>query len=142
MDCLLTCKQPVSCDKNNFLIIINLNIIYSVSDPNSMKPDPDPGYGSGSWVWIYNYLCTYVLYRPVRNVFYAGENIWRGVGPGNQDFFGPCEMARAEIYRAHPPRNVLARIKKHYAQGQCCGAAQSRPFLVVARAAPKGRLRL
>ena len=35
-----------------------------------------------------NYLCTYDLYRPVCNVFYAGENITRG-GPGNQDFFGP-----------------------------------------------------
>ena len=29
---------------------------------------------------------TYDLYRPVRNVFYAGENITRG-GPGNRDFF-------------------------------------------------------
>ncbi len=34
---------------------------------------------------------------PVRNVFYACISITRGSGkgldPGNQDFFGPCEMA-------------------------------------------------
>jgi hypothetical protein len=39
---------------------------------------------------------TYDLYGPVRNVFDAGRYItWvsgRGLGPGNGDFFGPCEM--------------------------------------------------
>ncbi len=47
---------------------------------------------------IYNsYLRTYDLYVPVCNAFDAGKSITRasgrGLGPGNQDFFGPCEMA-------------------------------------------------
>ncbi len=36
------------------------------------------------------------LYGPVRNTFDKGNSITesgRGVGPGNRDFFGPCEMA-------------------------------------------------
>jgi hypothetical protein len=39
-----------------------------------------------------SYLCTYdlYLYGPVRNVFLRGQR--RGMGPGNRDFFGPCEM--------------------------------------------------
>ncbi len=43
------------------------------------------------------YLCTYDLYGPVRNaidadrVHYEGNG--RGLGPGNWDYFGPCEMA-------------------------------------------------
>jgi hypothetical protein len=43
---------------------------------------------------LYN---VHVCIRPVRNAFYAGKSITsasgRGLGPGNQDFFGPCEMA-------------------------------------------------
>jgi hypothetical protein len=39
----------------------------------------------------------YDLYGPVRNVFDAGRYItWaseKGSGPGNGEFFGPCEMA-------------------------------------------------
>jgi hypothetical protein len=44
-----------------------------------------------------SYLCTYDLYGPVHNVFDACRSITRasdrGLGPGNQDFFGPYEMA-------------------------------------------------
>jgi hypothetical protein len=43
------------------------------------------------------YLCTYDLYGPVRHAFDAGSihtrASGRGLGPGNRDFFGPCEMA-------------------------------------------------
>jgi hypothetical protein len=43
-----------------------------------------------------NYLCTYDLYGPLRNVFDAGRYIMlasgRGLGPGIGEFFGPCEM--------------------------------------------------
>jgi hypothetical protein len=47
--------------------------------------------------YIYNsYLRTYNLYGPVCNAFDAGKSITRasgrGLGPGKQDFFGPCEM--------------------------------------------------
>jgi hypothetical protein len=42
-------------------------------------------------------LRTYDFYGPVCNAFDAGKSITRasgrGLGPGNQDFFGPCEMA-------------------------------------------------
>ncbi len=46
---------------------------------------------------IYNsYLRTYDLYGTVCNAFDAGKSITRasgrGLGPGNQEFFGPCEM--------------------------------------------------
>ncbi len=44
----------------------------------------------------YNYLCTYDLYVPVGNAFDAGsihyEGNSEGLGPGNQEFFGPCDM--------------------------------------------------
>jgi hypothetical protein len=44
-----------------------------------------------------NYLCTYALYSPVHNVLDACISIMResgrGLGPGIQEFFGPCEMA-------------------------------------------------
>jgi hypothetical protein len=44
-----------------------------------------------------SYLWTYDLYCPVHNAFDVGKSItWtsgRGVGPGNQDFFGPCDIA-------------------------------------------------
>jgi len=40
------------------------------------------------------------LYGPVRNVFDAVRYItWasgRGLGPGNGEFFGPCEMASSQ----------------------------------------------
>ena len=42
----------------------------------------------------FNYLCTYDLYRPVCNVFYAGENITRGALE-IETFLGP-ERARAD----------------------------------------------
>ncbi len=42
-------------------------------------------------------MLLYPLYDPVRNAFDAGNSItWvsgRGLGPGNRDFFVPCEMA-------------------------------------------------
>ncbi len=45
----------------------------------------------------YNYLCTYDLYSPVHNVLDTCISITRasgtGSGPGNLEFFGPCEMA-------------------------------------------------
>ena len=44
----------------------------------------------------YSYLWTYDLYGLLRNAFDAGKSITRasgrGLGPGKQDFFGPCEM--------------------------------------------------
>ncbi len=44
-----------------------------------------------------NYLFTCDLYGPVRNVFdacrYIARATGRGLGPGNWEFFGPCEMA-------------------------------------------------
>ncbi len=44
-----------------------------------------------------SYLWTYDLYGPVCNDFDAGKSIMRasgrGLGPWNQEFFGPCEMA-------------------------------------------------
>ncbi len=39
-----------------------------------------------------SYLWTYDLYGPVRNAFDVGRYITTEVdGPGNQDFFVPCE---------------------------------------------------
>jgi hypothetical protein len=44
-----------------------------------------------------SYFWAYDLYGPVHNAFDAGIFItrasWRGLGPGNRDSFGPCEMA-------------------------------------------------
>jgi hypothetical protein len=44
-----------------------------------------------------SYLCTYDLYGPVSNVFDSCSSITKtsgmGLGHGNQDFFGPSEMA-------------------------------------------------
>jgi hypothetical protein len=44
----------------------------------------------------YSYLLTYDLHGSIHNAFDAGKSITRasgrGFGPGNQDFFGPCEM--------------------------------------------------
>jgi hypothetical protein len=44
-----------------------------------------------------SYLWTYNLYGPIRNAIDAGKSITRasgrGLGPGNRDFFGPCEIA-------------------------------------------------
>jgi hypothetical protein len=52
-------------------------------------------------VYCTNYLCTYDLYSPVCNVFDAGRYItWasgRGLGPGNGEFFGPCEMTSGQV---------------------------------------------
>ncbi len=45
----------------------------------------------------------YDLYGPVRNGFDAGRSITRasgrGLGPGNRDFLGPCEMASSRDRR-------------------------------------------
>jgi hypothetical protein len=45
----------------------------------------------------FSYLRTYDLCGPLRTAFGAGKSITRargrGMGPGNQDFFGPCETA-------------------------------------------------
>jgi hypothetical protein len=45
-----------------------------------------------------SYLWTYELYGTIRNAFDAGKYIMRvsvrGLGPGNRDFFGPCEAIR------------------------------------------------
>jgi hypothetical protein len=51
--------------------------------------------GGGEIAEEIKYLCTYDLYGPVRNVFDAATYItWgSGLGPGNGEFFGPCEMA-------------------------------------------------
>ncbi len=42
---------------------------------------------------IISYFCTYDFNGPVRNVFDVGSIHYeggRGLGPENQDFFGPC----------------------------------------------------
>ncbi len=47
--------------------------------------------------YICQHIAIYDLYGPVRVTFDAGKSITRarerGVGPGNRDFFGPCETA-------------------------------------------------
>jgi hypothetical protein len=62
-----------------------------------------------------SYLCTYDLKGPVRIAFDADsihyEGKWEGaggwgLGPGNRDFFGPCEMASN---RTDPPYPELIR---------------------------------
>jgi hypothetical protein len=49
----------------------------------------------------FKYLCTYDLYGPVRNALMREASItWasgRGLGPGNREFFGPCEMASSRL---------------------------------------------
>jgi hypothetical protein len=46
-----------------------------------------------------SYICTYDLYSPVNNVLDASISITRasgrGLGPGYREFYGPCEMHRA-----------------------------------------------
>jgi hypothetical protein len=48
----------------------------------------------------------YDLYGPVRNAYDEGsihyEGKWEGVGlgPGNRDYFGPCEMASSRLASA------------------------------------------
>jgi hypothetical protein len=48
-----------------------------------------------------SYLWTCDLYGPVCNAFDAGKSITRasrrGLGPGNRDFFGPCEMVSSHL---------------------------------------------
>jgi hypothetical protein len=85
----------------------------------------------------YRYLCTYDLYDTVRNVFDACRSITgasgKGMGPGNRELFGPCEMAsshyechlgpkKVKISRAQPPptcpSNGSASITNHYVQGR------------------------
>jgi hypothetical protein len=50
-----------------------------------------------------NYLCTYDLYSPVHNGLDACLSITRasgrGLGRGNQEFIGPCEMALSRYRR-------------------------------------------
>jgi hypothetical protein len=57
--------------------------------------------GGGGIIYLnINYLCTYDLYGPVRNVFDAGRYIirasGRGLGPGNWEFLGPVNLHRAD----------------------------------------------
>ncbi len=44
-----------------------------------------------------DYVVILANYGPVRNAFDADKSITRAsgrrLGPGNRDFFGPCEMA-------------------------------------------------
>jgi hypothetical protein len=46
-----------------------------------------------------SYLLTYDLYGPIHNFFDVGKSIMRpggrGLGPGNQDFFGPVKWHQA-----------------------------------------------
>jgi hypothetical protein len=53
-------------------------------------------YYVGLYSWEITILCTYDLYSPVHNVLDACISITRGsgrgLGPGIQEFFGPCEM--------------------------------------------------
>jgi hypothetical protein len=48
------------------------------------------------YIWLMSPRHTYDLYGPMRNVFYTCRYILRtsgrGLGPGNREFFGPCEM--------------------------------------------------
>jgi hypothetical protein len=71
----------------------------------------------------FNYLCTYDLYSPERNLFNAGRYItWasgRGLGSVKNGIepIGECHLGpkKLKISRAQPPptcpRNVSARIK-------------------------------
>ncbi len=61
----------------------------------------------------FNYLCTYDLYGPARNVFDAGGKITWGKGGGGglaleiESFVGPGEIARADrrvLFGAHKTR--------------------------------------
>ncbi len=51
-------------------------------------------------VFHFNYLCTYDLYSPVYNVLDLCISITRAtgreLGPGNREFFGPCELASSQ----------------------------------------------
>ncbi len=86
--------------------------------------------------WI-NYLCTYDLYGPARNVFDAGRWItWGRWGGGLaleiKSFVGLCEIARADrrvLFGAHKTRDFqrqpppfptlsIRPHQKHYAQGR------------------------
>jgi hypothetical protein len=60
------------------------------------------GANSNARAWSFfhdkiSFLWAYELYGPVRNAFDVSKFIMRvsvrGWGPGNRDFFGPCEMA-------------------------------------------------
>ncbi len=97
--------------------------------------------------WTYNnYLCTYDLYGPIRNVFDACRSITRAsgreLGPWNPRLFwalwngikplGECHfgLKKVEISRAQPPptcpSNGFVHIKKNYWQGhinhRCIGS--------------------
>jgi hypothetical protein len=58
-----------------------------------------------------NYLCTYDLYVPVRNVFDAGRYItWasgRGLGPGNLKFLGPKWHSPISLMPFHRVQKTL-----------------------------------
>jgi hypothetical protein len=79
--------------KQNILIWSKIIFIASRSFPFWPK-------SSGTKQSNFNYLCTYDLYSPVRNVFDAGRYL-RGEVVGGlaleiSSFVGPCEMARAD----------------------------------------------
>jgi hypothetical protein len=82
-NCNIECNPKHLCKFKVYLQWIQLAFYYSVA-PFTMPPD-------------ISYLWTYDLYRPICNAFDAGKSITRaserGWGPGNQDCFGPCEMA-------------------------------------------------
>jgi hypothetical protein len=84
-----------------------------------------------------SYLRTYNLYGPVHNAFDAGKSItWasgRGLGPGNRDFSGPCEMASSCHGSAnrgpkksrfqgptpsHLPKKWICPHQNHYVHGR------------------------
>ncbi len=44
------------------------------------------------------YMAPFVMFW-MREIHYEGK--WRGLGPGNQDLFGPCEMASSRLGECH-----------------------------------------
>jgi hypothetical protein len=64
---------------------------------------------------INSYLWTYDLYGPICNAFDAGKSIrrssGRGLGPWNQDFFGPFQMASSR------KASAISRYNKIFPKG-------------------------
>ncbi len=58
-----------------------------------------PGRRTVTHQYQCSYLLTYDLYGPIHNFFDVGKSIMRasgrGLGPGNQDFFGPVKWHQA-----------------------------------------------
>jgi hypothetical protein len=73
-----------------FIAIANYIHVYGTRNPTTLAPH-------SHCLKAFSYLCTYDLYSPVHNVLDACISITkacvRGLGTGNREFLGPCEMA-------------------------------------------------